>query len=63
MAGDAQRKGGFTPYALLTPGVLWLVLFFMVPVWFLLQTALSKADASGDTTFVSASSSGIRSRT
>jgi spermidine/putrescine transport system permease protein len=51
VAGEAQRKGGFTPYALLAPGMLWHILFFMVPVWFLLQTALSKADASGDTTF------------
>ena len=52
MAGDAQRKGGFTPYALLAPGMIWLVLFFMVPIWFLLQTALSKADSVGNTAFV-----------
>jgi spermidine/putrescine transport system permease protein len=32
--------------------MLWLVLFFMVPIWFLLQTALSKADAVGNTSFV-----------
>ena len=51
MAGEAQRKGGFTPYALLAPGMLWLILFFMVPIWFLLQTALSKADAVGNTSF------------
>jgi spermidine/putrescine transport system permease protein len=52
VAGEAQRKGGFTPYALLAPGMLWLILFFMVPIWFLLQTALSKADAVGNTSFV-----------
>lgn len=52
MAGEAQRKGGFTPYALLAPGMIWLILFFMLPVWFLLQTALSKADAVGNTSFV-----------
>src|SRR5438105_1115298 len=52
MAGEAQRKGGFTPYALLAPGMVWLILFFMVPIWFLLQTALSKADAVGNTSFV-----------
>jgi spermidine/putrescine transport system permease protein len=52
VAGEAQRKGGFTPYALLAPGMLWLILFFMVPIWFLLQTALSKANAVGDTSFV-----------
>ena len=51
MAGESQRKGGFTPYALLAPGMLWLILFFMVPVWFLLQTALSEADAVGNTSF------------
>jgi spermidine/putrescine transport system permease protein len=51
MAGESQRKGGFTPYALLAPGMIWLVLFFMVPIWFLFQTALSKADANGDTSF------------
>jgi spermidine/putrescine transport system permease protein len=32
--------------------MLWLILFFMVPIWFLLQTALSKADAVGNTSFV-----------
>jgi spermidine/putrescine transport system permease protein len=52
VAGEAQRRGGFTPYALLAPGMLWLILFFMVPIWFLLQTALSKADAVGNTSFV-----------
>jgi spermidine/putrescine transport system permease protein len=52
VAGEAQRKGGVTPYALLAPGMLWLILFFMVPIWFLLQTALSKANAVGDTSFV-----------
>lgn len=52
MAGESQRKGGFTPYALLAPGMIWLILFFMLPVWFLLQTALSKADAVGNTSFV-----------
>jgi spermidine/putrescine transport system permease protein len=52
VAGETQRKGGFTPYALLAPGMIWLILFFMVPIWFLLQTALSKADAVGNTSFV-----------
>jgi len=32
--------------------MIWLILFFMVPIWFLLQTALSQADAVGNTTFV-----------
>jgi spermidine/putrescine transport system permease protein len=52
VAGEARRKGGLTPYALLAPGMIWLILFFMVPIWFLLQTALSKADAVGNTSFV-----------
>jgi len=56
VAADADtssslRKGGFTPYALLAPGMIWLILFFMVPIYFLGQTALSKSDAIGDTKF------------
>lgn len=44
MAGAANtsaRKGRFAPYGLLSPGVLWLALFFLVPLWTLLRTALS----------------------
>jgi spermidine/putrescine transport system permease protein len=53
MAGsDAEgRKGGWAPYALLSPGMLWLTLFFLVPIWFLLRTALSNVDFVGDTSF------------
>ena len=59
MAGDpganetrgGPRRGGFAPFALLTPGMVWLALFFVVPIWYLLQTALSTADATGNTTF------------
>jgi spermidine/putrescine transport system permease protein len=43
-AGDddkGQRKGRFAPYGLLSPGILWLVLFFLVPMWTLLRIALS----------------------
>jgi spermidine/putrescine transport system permease protein len=35
------RKGRFAPYGLLSPGVLWLVLFFLVPMWTLLKIAVS----------------------
>jgi spermidine/putrescine transport system permease protein len=49
---DAEgRKGGWAPYALLSPGMLWLTLFFLVPIWFLFRTALSNVDFVGDTTF------------
>ena len=36
-----QRRGGFVPYALLAPGVIWLVLFFLVPLVTLARTSLS----------------------
>ncbi len=35
------RKGKWAPYGLLSPGILWLVLFFLVPVLILVRTALS----------------------
>jgi spermidine/putrescine transport system permease protein len=40
-APDARRSGGWAPYALLSPGVLWLVLFFLVPMATLAQMSLS----------------------
>ena len=39
--GAAPKRGRFAPYGLLSPGVIWLGLFFLVPVAFLLRTALS----------------------
>jgi spermidine/putrescine transport system permease protein len=50
-SSGTQRRGGWAPYALLTPGMLWLILFFLVPIWFLLRTALSDVDVAGDTSF------------
>ncbi|MCU1356221.1 MAG: ABC-type spermidine/putrescine transport system, permease component [Acidimicrobiales bacterium] len=44
MAGKGTgplRKGRFAPYGLLSPGLLWLVLFFLVPMWTLLKIAVS----------------------
>jgi spermidine/putrescine transport system permease protein len=45
MAADGdqrtRRRGGIVPYALLTPGVLWLALFFLVPLTTLARTSLS----------------------
>lgn len=42
MAGEnSLRKGRRAPYGLLSPGMLWLLLFFLVPMWTLLRIALS----------------------
>jgi spermidine/putrescine transport system permease protein len=41
LAGDAKREGRWAPYGLLSPGILWLLLFFFVPLATLLRTALS----------------------
>ncbi|MES1247789.1 MAG: ABC transporter permease [Actinomycetota bacterium] len=35
------RKGG-APYALLTPGTVWLLLFFVVPMWYLAKMSLEQ---------------------
>ena len=35
------RRSRFAPYGLLSPGVLWLILFFLVPVLTLVRTSLS----------------------
>jgi spermidine/putrescine transport system permease protein len=40
--GDrSKRRAGFVPYALLSPGMIWLILFFLVPLATLLRTSLS----------------------
>lgn len=44
MAGTARqgtKRGRFAPYGLLSPGFIWLALFFMVPVMVLFRTSLS----------------------
>jgi spermidine/putrescine transport system permease protein len=42
VAGEnSLRKGRRAPYGLLSPGMLWLILFFLVPMWTLLRIALS----------------------
>ncbi|MDQ3293098.1 MAG: ABC transporter permease [Actinomycetota bacterium] len=47
--GDrSRRRGGLVPYALLTPGVLWLALFFLVPMFTLFRTALSVKESRFD---------------
>ena len=40
-APTSLRKGRFAPYGLLSPGMLWLILFFLVPMWTLLKIAVS----------------------
>jgi spermidine/putrescine transport system permease protein len=37
-----HRARWATPYALLTPGTAWLVVFFVVPMWYLAKMALSQ---------------------
>ena len=40
--GDrSKRRARFVPYALLTPGMLWLILFFLVPLTTLARMSLS----------------------
>lgn len=43
-----KRDAGLTPYALLTPGMLWLALFFLVPMVTLLRTSLSVKESRFD---------------
>jgi spermidine/putrescine transport system permease protein len=44
-AGDdgerSRRRGRIAPYALLSPGMLWLILFFLVPLFTLAEMSLS----------------------
>lgn len=43
-----MKKGGWAPYGLLSPGVLWLALFFLVPMVTLARTALSVKESRFD---------------
>jgi spermidine/putrescine transport system permease protein len=45
---DARRRGRWVPYSLLSPGVLWLLLFFLVPLWALLRMSLSTRESRFD---------------
>jgi spermidine/putrescine transport system permease protein len=45
---EAKRKGGLAPYGLLAPGVIWLTLFFLVPLVTLARTALSVKESRFD---------------
>jgi spermidine/putrescine transport system permease protein len=37
-----HRRKGAIPYLLLAPGVAWLLVFFVVPMWYLAKTSLSQ---------------------
>ncbi len=39
------RRGGWVPYGLLSPGVLWLALFFLVPLFTLVRVSLSTQES------------------
>ena len=40
-----QRRGGWVPYGLLSPGVVWLALFFLVPLLTLVRVSLSTQES------------------
>jgi spermidine/putrescine transport system permease protein len=40
MSAFFQRRRGLLPYLLLTPGLLWLVLFFAVPLYYMARISL-----------------------
>lgn len=42
------RRGRFAPYGLLTPGVLWLALFFLFPLFSLAKMSLSTKESRFD---------------
>ena len=47
--GDqSKRRAGVVPYALLSPGMIWLLLFFLVPLVTLARTSLSVKEGRFD---------------
>ena len=42
MSAFFQRRRGLLPYLLLTPGLLWLVLFFAVPLYYMARISLEQ---------------------
>ncbi len=49
---SGSRKGGLVPASLLGPGVIWLILFFIVPMYFMGEMALRSGSlASGGFAF------------
>ena len=49
---QGKRSGGVTPWLLLAPGIIWLLLFFFVPLYTLFRMSLSeRTDRFSDPTF------------
>lgn len=50
MADDdaTKREGSWVPAGLLSPGMIWLILFFLVPLWTLAKTSLSTKESRFD---------------
>ena len=42
-----QRRRGLLPYLLLAPGLLWLLLFFAVPLYYMARISLERDDLHG----------------
>lgn len=42
---DGKKHARFAPYLLLGPGSIWLILFFLVPLWILARMALSSKES------------------
>jgi len=43
--GFFHRYRGATPYVLLSPGMLWLALFFLIPIGYLVDQSLQSGSA------------------
>lgn len=48
--GSGARRGGAAPFGLLSPGMLWLLLFFLVPLFSLFRMSLSSKESRFDFT-------------
>lgn len=46
--GGLDTRRALAPYGLLKPGVLWLALFFLAPLWSMLQMSLSSKESRFD---------------
>lgn len=47
-APEPSKRGRFTPYLLMLPGILWLTIFFAVPLVFLFMTSLQTPVPGGE---------------
>ena len=46
--GGLETRRALAPYGLLKPGVLWLALFYLAPLWSMLQMSLSSKESRFD---------------